>query len=246
MVWRWAVPLVGVSQIFSWAELQPTLWIRFQDDIFGLWPHGQDSLLAFHDFLNRQHRKIQLDLTSNPDSIRFLDLEIYRHDDSLFHRIGFKITDSHRILAPTSYHPSHTFRGILYSQVLRWSTHSSTREDFQKTAALVCPVWRSQGYTRTAVRSAIRKVLTITGQKITWGCGFFPCQSNSCEICSFAKSPEPSRPAPITGRIPFSTEYPVTLSTLFTSSLVLNVKNNTLDKPPALYANAFQNTYSLS
>ena len=32
-------------------HLQSTLWKRFIDDIFMIWPHGMDSLLEFHKTL---------------------------------------------------------------------------------------------------------------------------------------------------------------------------------------------------
>ena len=38
-------------------HFQPTLWNRFQDDIFRIWTHGSDTLESFLDYLN------QIDLT---------------------------------------------------------------------------------------------------------------------------------------------------------------------------------------
>ena len=112
---------------------------------------------------------------------------LYRRGNQIGHRIGFKPTDCHLVLSPDSHHPQHTFRGILFSQVLRWLTKSSTYEDFKTTASTVTPVWRRQGYTRAAIRSAIKEALTRTGQTpIDWETGFFPCQA-WCEACKHAR-----------------------------------------------------------
>ena len=166
---------------------QPRLFLRYIDDIIGLWDHGLEALRDFHDFLNRLDNNIKVDLHFSREEIRFLDLSLYRRGNRIGHRIGFKPTDCHVVLSPDSHHPQHTFRGILFSQVLRWITKSSTYEDFRTTASTVTPVWRRQGYTRAAIRSAIKDALARTGQTpIEWETGFFPCQA-WCEACKHAR-----------------------------------------------------------
>ena len=164
-------------------HLQPRIWLRFIDDIFGLWDHGLDALHEFHNFLNGIDNNIQLDMHFDSNSVRFLDLEIYRTaDDHLGYRIGFKATDSHMILPSSSHHPRPVFSGILYSQILRWASRSYSHEDFLQTKALVTPSWRRQGYSRSAIRSAMKKVFSITSQTPTsWTTGFFPCAT--CHVC---------------------------------------------------------------
>ena len=39
--------------------LKPTLWLRFIDDIFMIWPHGRDELDNFIKYLNNIHEKIK-------------------------------------------------------------------------------------------------------------------------------------------------------------------------------------------
>ena len=33
-------------------HLSPTMWKRFRDDVFVLWPHGRESLVLFLDYIN--------------------------------------------------------------------------------------------------------------------------------------------------------------------------------------------------
>ena len=174
---RWEEKLLPFPQ-------RPRLLVRFIDDIFGLYDHGLDQLNRFHEFANTVDVNIKVDLKQDAEQIRFLDLVIYRHGQMIRHRIGFKPTDSHRILTPDSCHPPHTFEGILFAQVLRWASRSSTADDFLSTKTTVTRVWRSQGHTRSSIRTACQRALVLTGQSLThWEPGFFPC-SRGCSSCS--------------------------------------------------------------
>ena len=141
--------------------------------------------MLFRDFVNNLHPNIKVELKWSKSSIRFLDLDLYICNNSLLYRIGFKDTDSHAILAPTSFHPPHVFRGILFAQVYRWMTRSATYEDFKKTKSVVQGHWRKQGYTRSAIRNAVRGVFHFTLRKPQdFTPGFRPC--GQCSVCRFA------------------------------------------------------------
>lgn len=167
--------------------LRPLLWLRYIDDIFGIWPYEEGHLSDFTNFVNSIHPRIKVTLTSSPVSVRFLDLEIFRRQSSIGYRVGFKPTDSFRILPITSFHPSNVFGSIIYSQIYRWCTRSSTYEDFKATKHCVQSYWRRQGYTRSKIRSAVKNVLFFTQQTPTnWDVGFSPC--GSCAICALGFS----------------------------------------------------------
>ena len=86
-------------------HLQPTLWKRFIDDIFLIWPHDMDSLLKFVQHLNTVHPRIKFTSTISPSEIAFLDLTIYIIDDKLCTRLYTKSTDRHMYLNFNSEHP---------------------------------------------------------------------------------------------------------------------------------------------
>ena len=171
---------------FSSFTLKPRLWLRYQDDVFGVWEHGLETLLLFRDHLNSLYNSIKITLVHSSSSIRFLDLEIFRipGDTFLSYRTGFKATDSHRILSLDSEHPRHVFRGIVFSQVLRWATRSSSRESFEYTYNQVTPTWLSQGYSRSSIRTAKQRVLGFLNFHKGWLPGFYPCAAASCLVCS--------------------------------------------------------------
>ena len=108
-------------------HLQPTLWKRFIDDIFMIWPHGMDSLLEFIQHLNTVHQRIKIYKHYLSSEIAFLDLIIYSIDDKLHTRLYTKSTDRHMYLNFYSEHPMNLKRYIPCSQFLRLKTiHSES------------------------------------------------------------------------------------------------------------------------
>ena len=49
------------------APLQPTLWLRYVDDTFVVWPHGHEELQHFHEHINQQHPNIQFTIEEEKD-----------------------------------------------------------------------------------------------------------------------------------------------------------------------------------
>ena len=162
-----------------------SLWLRFQDDILGLWEHGLDQLSHFVNHLNSQNPNIRVQLKYGT-TVSFLDLRISISNSRLVYSVFFKDTDSHLILPPSSHHPLPTFRGLLYGEILRFVTHSFHYEDFEDTLRTVTPVWRAQGYTRAHIRRAKRSVLLNTGLGPSRLPGMFPCSSPRCPTCPYA------------------------------------------------------------
>ena len=99
---------------------QPTLWVRFIDDIFIIWEHGPEELQKFLDHLNRVHNTIKFTSHSSREKVNFLDTWIStRTDGFLDTDLYRKPTDSNNYLEFTSAHPYHTKKGIPLGQFLR-------------------------------------------------------------------------------------------------------------------------------
>ena len=67
------------------------------------------------------------------EKVSFLDLNINLVDMELKTDLFTKHTDNHQFLDPTSSHPNHCKKRILYSQALRVNTICSDNENFDKT-----------------------------------------------------------------------------------------------------------------
>ena len=96
-------------------HLQPTLWKRFIDDIFMIWPHGKNSLLEFIKHLNTVHPTIKFTSTISQTEIAFLDLIIYIRGNKLYTRLHTKNTETYVSELPlrTPYEPKKVYTILL-------------------------------------------------------------------------------------------------------------------------------------
>ena len=110
---------------------QPLVWVRFIDDIFYIWQHGQKELDIFIKHFNSVHDTIEFTSEISTNSVNFLDTVVrissdYRIETSLV----VKPTDSASCLHFDSAHPRHGIRGIPYGQFLRIRRICSDDQDF--------------------------------------------------------------------------------------------------------------------
>ncbi len=174
---------VWESKCIASSPTCPVLWKRFQDDVFGVWRGPLPTLQQFHTLVNAQHPNMKCSLTYG-SSVNFLDLTVCNVAGSFVYKLFTKPTDSHLLLPPSSYHPSHTFTSVLFSQILRISSRSSERRFFIEALATKSRVWRQQGFSRSSIRRAKNNVLELTQQIHNWGTGTFKCNP-PCHTCPF-------------------------------------------------------------
>ena len=166
--------------------LKPHTWLRFQDDIFGVWTHSVPVLLQFVAHLNSCHPSIKVKLTHG-STVDFLDLTITCIESRISYQPFFKETASHMILTPSSHHPVTTYSGLLFGEALRLATNSSSRDVFSDAFHEVSSVWRRQGFSRCSIRQAKHRLLKYTGQLEFWPTGTFMCNASHCNVCPFVK-----------------------------------------------------------
>ena len=127
---RMAPPLAIVfmdaveSMMLASADLQPAIYLRYIDDIFGIWTHGPDTLDTFLDLLNSFHPSLKFSCDrsdlSEAKQIPFLDTLVTLNDNgSLTTELYIKPMAAPIILPYSSAHPIQTKRSVLYSQLLR-------------------------------------------------------------------------------------------------------------------------------
>lgn len=109
---------------------QPTLYYRLLDDITGAWPHDIQLFTEFLIILNRHHPSIKVKYIIDPCEVHVLDTTVFfnhinQSQKTIFTKVYFKPTDTHALLHKHSYHPKHTFRGIVKSQIIRFHRISS-------------------------------------------------------------------------------------------------------------------------
>ncbi|XP_071476521.1 uncharacterized protein [Diadema antillarum] len=94
------------SHALATAQHKPSLWLRYVDDIFTIWPHQADQLDDFLSHLNEQHSNISFTVeTEHNHSLPFLDVLVTKTNAGTFsHQVYRKPTHTHRYLHYRSFH----------------------------------------------------------------------------------------------------------------------------------------------
>lgn len=136
----------------------PQLYFRFIDDIHFVWTGTEAELKEFESYLNGLIPGIKISFEYSVDSVHFLDVTLYKKQfdenyDVIQSKVYFKETDSHQLLDKTSFHPKHTTRGVLKSQLLRFKRISSCYADYREACAILFHSLRQRGYSERLLRS---------------------------------------------------------------------------------------------
>ena len=107
---------IEVNEGTHWPkEHRPLIWIRFRDDVFVLWTHGQHLLDKFLEWLNTLLPGILFTKVQSSQGVSFLNTFIYLIGHILHTRPFSKPCDTHTYLIPFSCHATHNLRNIPYS-----------------------------------------------------------------------------------------------------------------------------------
>lgn len=122
--------------VFPKCNHVPMVYLRYLDDIFGVWNDFEAEFLDFIAVLNSHHTSISVKYNIPLEKIEFLDMEVYIATNAsgerrLGTRVYFKPTDTHALLHKSSYHPQNTFREIVKSQLIRFYQICTEQEDVE-------------------------------------------------------------------------------------------------------------------
>jgi hypothetical protein len=129
---------------------------RFLDDIFFLWPGTLEQFAEFETFVNSIIPNIHITFTISSTSVNFLDITLFKHETAGVHTIEtkpyFKETDTHQLVHTKSFHPHHTFKGIVKSQFIRLKRLSSFKHDYLEAGRILKKVLITRGYSKRLLR----------------------------------------------------------------------------------------------
>ena len=165
---------------------RPLCFFRYLDDIFLIWHHPLNQFWDYFNILNTHHPDIKLKHTISEQSIDFLDVTIFKgkqfHSKAILDtKVFFKPTDTHELLHKKSYHPKHTFRGIIKSQIIRFHRICSNPEDFHHACSTLFTALKKRHYTSSFLRKIKRETLHAlkpTGQSEK-------CNKSNCLTCPY-------------------------------------------------------------
>lgn len=152
------------SDVFQKCERKPLYYFRYLDDMWGIWGGSKEEFHCFVLTLNAHDPSIQLEAEIDANSINFLDTTVFRGKDfsdtgKLDIRVFFKKTDLHALLFRSSFHPKHTFAGLVKSQILRFHRICTRHEDFMSAVNVMFGSLRKRGYSRQFLRNCLKSFL---------------------------------------------------------------------------------------
>lgn len=156
---------IGRRQLSESAPKPPRLYLRYLYDIFGIWEGSEEEVRQFVEILNKHHKIITQKANLQREKLEFLDTEVYpqRGEDGqkkLFTKVFFKTTDTHALLHKNSFHPKHTFKGIVKSQLIRFHRICTGPRDTEEVIGVLFKALRTRGYSRTFLRNIKWEVQT--------------------------------------------------------------------------------------
>ena len=138
---------------------KPLVWMRFIDDVFFIWTHGEEKLESFINHLNSSHETIKFTSEQSRDRISFLDVQVSVGEGGILSTDLFcKPTDTHQYLHKKSCHPWHTKKAIPYGQALRFRRICSEDRQFQERVGELAGWLKDRGYEESLVNEQIDRV----------------------------------------------------------------------------------------
>lgn len=118
--------------------------------------------MEFINTLDTYDPSIRLKYKINDQSIDFLDTTIYKgtafhQNQTLDIKVYFKETDTHALLFKTSFHPKHTYKGLVKSQLIRFKRICTQDKDFKEAVDILFGTLRKRGYSRSLLRHCLRR-----------------------------------------------------------------------------------------
>ena len=173
-------------EVLEKAPLKPKFYRRFLDDIFMIWEHSEESFHEFVNLLNTHHPSITVKAELDKQSINFLDTTVFKgnrfnSDGILDTKVYFKPTDTLELLHKNSYHPPHTFSGIIKSQILRYQRICNNQRDIDDACRRLFYALKPRGYSDRFLRTIKNKVLG-SDQTLMLGCSN-RCNGPKCKLC---------------------------------------------------------------
>ena len=133
---------------------KPTLWVRFIDDIFIIWEHGESYLDQFLTSLNKVNKHIKFTIEKSTLHVPFLDTTVFVENGELLTKLYTKPTDAHLYLRYDSCHPIACKTGIPKSQFQRLKRLHTKESDYQLASDQLSRQLEARGYPSNIIKSA--------------------------------------------------------------------------------------------
>jgi len=167
-------------------DKKPSLYLRYLDDIFIIWPHPRQEFDTFFNIFNSQHERIKFKANIQESALEFLDVLVYKGENFknravLDTKVYFKDTDSHALLQKKSFHPKHVFSGIIKSQLIRFARICQHKYDFDEACDTLFNALYERFYSRKFLRNLKNEAARVWYPPLN--AGTTPCHTVGCPSC---------------------------------------------------------------
>ena len=144
--------------------LQPALYMRYIDDVIGIWTHGSQALDEFFHFINHFHKSLKFTIErtdTNPyNQIPFLDTLLTIRPSGIFTtELYIKPMAAPIILHYESAHPKQTKHSVLFSQMLRAMRLGSNSECKNRGIDKIASLFTSNGYPYSLIQRTRHRIM---------------------------------------------------------------------------------------
>ena len=140
-------------------ELQPFIWLRYVDDIFFTWTHGEEKLTQFLNELNKFYSNLKFTYETSSCIVTLLDLNVSLRNGAIHTDLYIISTDGHQYLHYQSSQPLHIQNSVPCSLALRVSRICSSEKDFKTHVSHMKERILAGGYPEIVVNNQIVKVV---------------------------------------------------------------------------------------
>jgi len=141
----------------------PLFFKRYIDDILIISNQSRKEVEAFLALLNKMVPSLKFKLESGGASANFLDLKIFKgrrfHTEGLLDiEIYQKPLNAYAYIPYSSYHPKHTLKGFVQSELKRYVKGNSCAQGFYKIAVLFEMRLLNRGYPKLILQNWFSEV----------------------------------------------------------------------------------------
>ncbi|KAL7544454.1 hypothetical protein ACHAWF_007836 [Thalassiosira exigua] len=135
---------------------QLLFYVRFIDDIFGIWLHYGSSH-AWDRFKHDTNNFgiLKWEFVEPTSSVDFLDLTISIEDNAIVTKTFQKAMNLYQYIPPTSAHPPGMMKGIIYGLLRNYFLQNTNEDDYMKIATLLFHRHVARGWAKATIKEDI-------------------------------------------------------------------------------------------
>ena len=149
------------------SQYQPIAYMRYIDDVLGIWTHGADRLDEYFKFINDFHPALRFTIERTDKTqhkcIPYLDTIITVQEDGTYStELYIKPMAAPIIIHYTSAHPMQCKHSVLHSQLLRAKRIGSDKQTQERGMRTIETLFRHNGYPNKLIQRTKHKIIHHT------------------------------------------------------------------------------------